>query len=68
MQNLVLSIAGRTLFSTELGDDVLDEIQRCVPICWTTCWSGPFRRRFVERLPIPGNRRFDEAAARACAK
>lgn len=64
MQNLVLSIAGRTLFATELGQDVLDEIQRCVPDLLDNVLVRAFSPKFVERLPIPGNRRFDAAAAR----
>ncbi len=64
MQNLVMSIAGRTLFATELGQDVLDEIQRSVPDLLDNVLVRAFSPRFVERLPIPGNRRFDAAAAR----
>lgn len=64
MQDLVLSIAGRTLFSTELGDHVLDEIQRCIPILLENVLIRAFSPRLIERLPIPANRRFDDAAAR----
>jgi len=64
LQNLVLSIAGRTLFATELGQDVLDEIQRSVPDLLDNVLVRAFSPKFVERLPIPGNRRFDAAAAR----
>jgi cytochrome P450 len=63
-QDLVLTIAGRTLFSTELGEDVLTEIQRSIPIMLKYVLVRAFSPGFVERLPIPANRRFDAAAAR----
>ncbi|WP_025355058.1 cytochrome P450 [Kutzneria albida] len=64
MQDLVLGIAGRTLFSAELGTEVLAEIQRCIPVLLENVLVRAFSPRWVERLPIPGNRRFDRAAAR----
>ncbi|MBP2473331.1 cytochrome P450 [Crossiella equi] len=64
MQDLVLGIAGRTLFATELGDDVLTEIKRSIPVMLENVLVRAFSPAFVEKLPIPGNRRFDEAAAR----
>ncbi|MFB9908550.1 cytochrome P450 [Allokutzneria oryzae] len=64
MQDLALSIAGRTLFSTALGDDVLAEIRRSIPIMLENVLVRAFSPRVVEKLPIPGNRRFDAAAAR----
>lgn len=63
-QDLVMTIAGRTLFSTELGQDVLTEIQRSVPVLLRYVLVRAFSPRFVEKLPIPANRRFDAAAAR----
>ncbi|TCO59769.1 cytochrome P450 [Actinocrispum wychmicini] len=64
MQDLVLSVAGQTLFATALGPDVLAEIQRSIPIMLDTVLVRAFSPRVVERLPIPANRRFDRAAAR----
>lgn len=64
MQDLVLTIAGETLFSTALGDDALAEIQRSIPVMLKYVLVRAFSPRFVEKLPIPANRRFDAAAAR----
>ncbi|SDM80407.1 cytochrome P450 [Allokutzneria albata] len=64
MQDLALGIAGRTLFSTELGEDVLAEIRRSIPIMLENVLVRAFSPRLVEKLPIPANRRFDAAAAR----
>ncbi|WHT21680.1 cytochrome P450 [Crossiella sp. CA-258035] len=64
MQDVVLTIAGRTLFAADLGAEVLAEIQRSIPIMLQNVLIRAFSPRLVEKLPIPGNRRFDEAAAR----
>ncbi|WP_328456206.1 cytochrome P450 [Amycolatopsis sp. NBC_00438] len=64
MQDLVLTIAGQTLFSTALSDDVLAEIRRSIPIMLKYVLVRAFSPKFVEKLPIPANRRFDAAAAR----
>ncbi|SDX60909.1 Cytochrome P450 [Amycolatopsis xylanica] len=64
MQDIALGIAGRTLFSTELGADVLAEIQRSIPIMLKYVLVRAFSPKPVEKLPIPANRRFDAAAAR----
>ncbi|MEU8633922.1 cytochrome P450 [Amycolatopsis sp. NPDC048633] len=64
MQDLVLTIAGQTLFSTALGDDALAEIQRSIPIMLKYVLIRAFSPKFVEKLPIPANRKFDAAAAR----
>ena len=64
MQDLVLTIAGQTLFSTALGDEALAEIQRSIPIMLKYVLIRAFSPKFVEKLPIPPNRKFDAAAAR----
>ncbi|OXM60090.1 cytochrome P450 [Amycolatopsis vastitatis] len=64
MQDLVLTIAGQTLFSTALGDEALEEIRRSIPVMLKYVLVRAFSPKFVERLPIPPNRRFDAAAAR----
>ncbi|MFE6611308.1 cytochrome P450 [Amycolatopsis sp. NPDC057786] len=64
MQDLALTVSGRTLFSTELGGDALTEIQRSIPIMLKYVMVRAFSPKFVERLPIPANREFDAAAAR----
>lgn len=64
MQDLALTISARTLFSTELGDDALVEIQRSIPIMLKYVMVRAFSPKFVEKLPIPANREFDAAASR----
>ncbi|EOD64243.1 cytochrome P450 [Amycolatopsis vancoresmycina] len=64
MQDLVLTIAGQTLFSTALGDEALAEIRRSIPVMLRYVLVRAFSPAFVEKLPIPPNRRFDAAAAR----
>lgn len=64
MENLALTIVGRALFSTELGRDAIAEVQRSMPILIKYVAVRAFAPKLVERLPIPVNRRFDEAAAR----
>ena len=64
MQDLVLTVAGQTLFSTALGDEALAEIQRSIPIMLKYVLIRAFSPKFVEKLPIPPNRKFDAAAAR----
>jgi cytochrome P450 len=64
MQDLVLTIAGQTLFSTALGDEALEEIRRSIPVMLKYVLVRAFSPKFVEKLPIPPNRRFDAAAAR----
>jgi cytochrome P450 len=64
MEDLALTIVGRTLFSTELGRDAIAEVQRSMPILTKYVAVRAFSPTLVERLPIPANRRFDQAAAR----
>ncbi|WIX90934.1 cytochrome P450 [Amycolatopsis sp. DG1A-15b] len=64
MQDLVLTIAGQTLFSTALGAEALAEIRHSIPIMLKYVLIRAFSPKFVEKLPIPPNRRFDAAAAR----
>ena len=64
MQDLVLTIAGETLFSTALGSEALEEIRRSIPVMLKYVLVRAFSPKFVERLPIPPNRKFDAAAAR----
>jgi cytochrome P450 len=64
MQDIVMTIAGQTLFSTALGDEALAEIRRSIPIMLKYVLVRAFSPAFVEKLPIPPNRRFDAAAAR----
>jgi len=64
MQDLALTIVGRTLFSTELGRHAVTELRRHVPILLNDGLVRVFTPKLMEKLPIPGNRRFDRAVAR----
>ncbi|MFD4674536.1 cytochrome P450 [Lentzea sp. NPDC058450] len=64
MQDFVMTVAGRTLFSAELGHEVLAEIKHSIPIMLKHVLVRAFSPGFVERLPLRANREFDEAAAR----
>jgi cytochrome P450 len=64
MEDVALTIVGRTLFSAELGRDAIAEVQRSMPILIKYLAIRVFSPKLVERLPIPANRRFDEAATR----
>ncbi|QQQ73902.1 cytochrome P450 [Saccharothrix sp. 6-C] len=63
-QALAVTIVGEALFSTELGSHAVDEVRRSL---FTVLKQGMVRAlspSFVEKLPLPGNRAFDEAVAR----
>jgi cytochrome P450 len=65
LAQLALRIVGKTLFSTELGNAVVDEVVRCMPIVL----DGLTKRsvaptRLLEKLPTAGNRRFNQANRR----
>jgi cytochrome P450 len=63
-QALAVTIVGEALFSTELGKRAIEEVRRSL---FTVLKHGIVRAvspPFVEKLPLPGNRAFDEAIAR----
>ncbi|HEX3785440.1 MAG TPA: cytochrome P450 [Pseudonocardiaceae bacterium] len=64
MQKLAVAIVGRTLFATELGTAAIAEAQRSMPIVIKQGMIRALSPKFMETLPIPGNRRFDNAIAR----
>jgi pentalenene oxygenase len=65
MMELAMAIVGRTLFSTDLDQDAVDEVVRSLPIL-----LDGVRKRvlaptdLLERLPTPDNRRFNAAIRR----
>lgn len=65
MTELTLAVVSRSLFASRIGRDAAAEVQRSLPIV-----VHGFMRRTVapttllERIPTPGNRRFDAARAR----
>lgn len=64
MQDFVMTVAGRTLFSADLGPEVLAEVKRSIPIMLRHVLVRAFSPSFVEKLPLKANREFDAAAAR----
>ncbi|GAB3644426.1 cytochrome P450 [Streptomyces sparsus] len=65
MQAMTARIIVRTLFSTQIDERAISEIQRCLPVFT----RGVYRRMvapfgLLERLPTPANRRFDRALSR----
>ena len=63
-QALAVTVVGEALFSTELGKRAVEEVRRSL---FTVLKHGMIRAlspSFVEKLPLPGNRAFDEAIAR----
>ncbi|MFJ1709894.1 cytochrome P450 [Kitasatospora sp. NPDC088346] len=64
LYDLVITILGTTLFSTELGGWVTREAQRSMPIIQNTVLRRTISPLpFLERLPTLANRRFDRAVA-----
>ncbi|WP_158843441.1 cytochrome P450 [Saccharothrix deserti] len=64
MQGLAVTIVGEALFSTELGQRVIDEVRRSVFVVIKQGMVRALSPSFVEKLPLPGNREFDRAVAR----
>ncbi len=65
LAELTLKIVARTLFSTELGRDVVDEVVRSMP----TVLNGLTKRaldptQLMDKLPTAENRRFNQANRR----
>ncbi|NRN64451.1 Pentalenene oxygenase [Kibdelosporangium sp. 4NS15] len=64
MLRLSVTVAGRTLFTTELGAAAIAEAQRSMPVVIRQGMVRALSPGFVTHLPIPGNRRFDQAIQR----
>lgn len=64
MQGLAVTIVGEALFSTEIGHRAVDEARRSVFVIVKNGIARALSPGFVEKLPIPANREFDEAIAR----
>ncbi|HEX4226056.1 MAG TPA: cytochrome P450 [Pseudonocardiaceae bacterium] len=64
MQQLAVTVLGRTLFATKLGEAAIAEAQRSVPILVKQVMVRALSPGFLAALPIPGNRAFDAATAR----
>ncbi|MET9627328.1 cytochrome P450 [Lentzea sp. NPDC006480] len=64
MQSLAVTIVGKALFSTEIGDRAVDEARRSIFVIIKNGIVRSLSPGFVEKLPIPANREFDAAIAR----
>ena len=64
MQGLAVTIVGEALFSTDLGKEAVAEARRSIFVIIQQGMIRALSPKFVEKLPVPGNRRFDEAIAR----
>lgn len=64
MQALAVGIVGKALFSTELGKAAIEEARRSIPVILKYGMIRVLSPGFVEKLPIPANRRFDGAVDR----
>ncbi|GAA3191319.1 cytochrome P450 [Dactylosporangium siamense] len=65
MHALTLRITARTMFGTTVGDRAIPEVAYCMPIIM----RGVYQRMVApvgwhEKVPTPGNRRFDAVRAR----
>ncbi|MEV6830372.1 cytochrome P450 [Amycolatopsis sp. NPDC051102] len=64
MQSLAVTIVGEALFSTGLGKAAIEEARRSIYVIIQQGMIRALSPKFVEKLPVPGNRRFDEAIGR----
>jgi cytochrome P450 len=64
MHQLAVTTIGSTLFSTDLGRAAIAEAQRSMPIVIQQGMIRALSPAVLAKLPMPGNRRFDEAIAR----
>jgi cytochrome P450 len=64
MQGLAVTVVGEALFSTEMGRRAIEEVRRSIFVVIKQGMMRALSPGFVEKLPIPGNRQFDEAIAR----
>jgi cytochrome P450 len=63
-QALAVTIVGEALFSTEIGKAAVEEVRRSIFLVLKYGIVRAMSPSFVEKLPLPVNRRFDEAIAR----
>jgi pentalenene oxygenase len=62
MQEFTLRVLIATIFSAPLATPFLADIQRCIPILLRGgYWRSVNPIDFLERLPLPANRRYDSA-------
>ncbi|HVK21143.1 MAG TPA: cytochrome P450 [Actinokineospora sp.] len=64
MQSVAVTIVGETLFSAGLGRAAIEEARQSIPVVIKYGMLRVLSPGLLEKLPIPANRRFDEATAR----
>ncbi|MGH3861577.1 cytochrome P450 [Actinokineospora sp.] len=64
MQALAVTVVGEALFSTEIGRRAIEEVRRSIFVVIKQGMIRALSPNFVEKLPLPGNREFDEAIGR----
>ncbi len=64
LAQLALKIVGKTLFTTELGSEVVDEVIRSMPTVLGGITKRALAPKLLEKLPTAENRRFNEANVR----
>jgi cytochrome P450 len=64
MQRLAVTVVGETLFATELGKRAVAEACRSIPVVLREGMIRALSPSAFEGLPIPANRRFDQAVER----
>ncbi|WP_206792591.1 cytochrome P450 [Amycolatopsis sp. MtRt-6] len=64
MQALAMTNVGEALFGTELGEAAIREARRSIPLVIRLGMYRVLAPGFVEKLPLPVNRRFDQATTR----
>ncbi|GAA1971714.1 cytochrome P450 [Amycolatopsis minnesotensis] len=64
MQGLAVTIVGEALFSAELGQRAIAEVRRSIFLVIKQGMIRALSPSFLEKLPVPGNRQFDEAIER----
>lgn len=64
MRHLTLTVAAQTMLSAASDGRWAADVHRCLPIVAQDLFTRAIMPSVVNRLPIPVNRRFDDAAAR----
>jgi cytochrome P450 len=64
MQGLAVTVVGEALFSTEMGHRAIEEVRRSIFVVIKQGMIRALSPGFVEKLPIPGNKQFDESIER----
>jgi cytochrome P450 len=67
MTGLTLDMLAATVFSSSLDESAFAELRRCLPVVMSSVGRRIMSPDLLEKLPTPGNRRFNEARRRVRA-